>query len=128
MKCNRYVGTGLAASITPTSRINRASSDHIFKNKFRTVCVTSKQVPAMHFKARKTSSMPARKINQDEELTRSIEEQVITNSISTVKMKNGFLKQNNSELKLGCNFFYYRLAGKKQTTFIQIQIMVKPLI
>ena len=91
MKCNRYVGTGLAASITPTSRINRASSDHIFKNKFRTVCVTSKQVPAMHFKARKTSSMPARKINQDEELIRSIEEQVITNSISTVKMKNGFI-------------------------------------
>lgn len=92
MKCNRFVGTGLAANITPTSSINRASSDHIFKNKFRTVCVTSKQVPAMHFKARKTSSMPARKINQNEELTRFTEEEVITNSISTVKMKNGFLK------------------------------------
>ena len=91
MKCNRFVGTGLAANITTTSSINRPSSDHIFKNKFRTVCVTSKQVPAMHFKARKTSSMPARKINQNEELTRFTEEEVITNSISTVKMKNGFL-------------------------------------
>ena len=92
MKCNRYVGTGLAANVKPISRINRASSDHISNNKFRTIRVTSKQVPAMHFKARKTSSMPARKINQNEELTRSIEEKVINNSISTVKKNNKLLQ------------------------------------
>ena len=87
MKCNRYVGTGLVANVKPISRINRASSDKISNNKFRTVRVTSRPVPAMHFKARKTSSRPARTVNQYEELTRFIEEKVITNSISTNEMK-----------------------------------------
>ena len=127
MKCNRYVGTGLAANVKPISRINRASSDHISNNKFRTIGVTSKQVPAMHFKARKTSSMPARIINKNKELTRSIEEKVMTKSISTVKMKNGLLilQMKQVLLNLDCNFFYCRLVGKKMITFIQIQMMVK---
>ena len=126
MKCNRYIGTGQAANVKPVSRINRACSDHISKNKFRTIRVTSKQVPTMNFKARKTSSMPARIINKNKELTRSIEEKVMTKYISTVKMKNGFLLQiKQFRLNLDCNFFYYRLVGKKMITFIQIQMMVK---
>ena len=91
MKCNRYIGTGQAANVKPVSRINRACSDHISKNKFRTIRVTSKQVSTRHFKAKKTSSMPARIINKNKELTRSIEEKVITNSICTIEMKKSLI-------------------------------------
>ena len=87
MKCNRYVGTGLAANVKPITRLSKASSDHISKNTCRHIRVTSKSVPASHFNAKKPSNMPSRKINQNESSTTSIEEKVINKSTSTIKMK-----------------------------------------
>ena len=103
MNCNRFVGTGLVESHKPISRVRRYSSakdksidlqiDQKHQDSYKKCDLThatAKHVNSVHLKVIKTTSLHVQTTNRYdgiEDLSNTVEEQVIFYSISIFNIK-----------------------------------------